>query len=112
MEDSLETYHPLRTPDPEAWLAMDEQERIALVELRHEDERVELDNVTLHAVIHVIVENQLAMQDEDVRQTLDRLMAEGLDRHDALHAVGSVLAEHLWGVMNEPTEDDASPERY
>jgi uncharacterized protein len=50
----------------------------------------------MHAVIHLIVENQLAMPDQDVvRDALSRLCNEGLERHEALHAVGSVVAEHM-----------------
>jgi hypothetical protein len=46
----------------------------------------------LHGVAHVIVEKQVAMGDPPAaREALARLMGEGLDRHDALHAVGSVV---------------------
>jgi hypothetical protein len=42
-------------------------------------------------VFHVIVENQAAQGLETpVRRTLARLQAEGLSRHDAVHAVGSI----------------------
>jgi len=108
----MNDYDPLTAPEPDTWLALDEQERIALVQSHHQTLGVELESETLHAVIHAIVENQLAMQDEPVQQALDRLMKEGLDRHDALHAVGSVLAEHLWGTFNENAKEDTSPEKY
>jgi hypothetical protein len=49
-------------------------------------------SIRAHAANHVIVENQLAMGDATVvPATLARLMQEGLDRHDAIHAIGSVL---------------------
>ena len=49
-------------------------------------------SIRAHAATHVIVENQAAMGDVTVvPATLDRLMREGLDRHDAIHAIGSVL---------------------
>ena len=45
-------------------------------------------NEQLHATFHVVVENQIALGDElPVRRAVDRLMAEGLDRHQAVHAV-------------------------
>jgi hypothetical protein len=45
----------------------------------------------LHAAAHVIVENQAALGDATVvPATLDRLMREGLDRHDAIHAIAYV----------------------
>jgi hypothetical protein len=40
---------------------------------------------------------QAALGDEmPVRRTIDRLMKEGIDRHEAIHAVGSVMSEHMW----------------
>jgi hypothetical protein len=105
-------YDPMNAPEPTAWLALDEQERISLVRTHHRASGIELENETLHAAMHVIVENQLAEQDEPVHQTLGRLQSDGLDRHDALHAVGRVLAAHVWKVMSAGTEASASPEKY
>ena len=105
-------YDPLAAPEPESWLELDEQERIALVQAQHESSRVELPNATLHAVMHTIVENQLAMEVHEVQETLDRLLAEGLDRHDALHAIGSVLAEQIWGAMQPGAKGDTLPGDY
>jgi len=52
----------------------------------------------LHAIFHNVVETQIARDEPSlVGRTLRRLMTEGLDRHDALHAIGSVLAE----LMND-----------
>ena len=36
---------------------------------------------------------------------LRRLLAEGLDRHEAVHALGSVLMEHFWNLTNKPRDD-------
>jgi len=35
-------------------------------------------------------------------------MSEGLSRHDALHAIGSVLAEHLFEASRTKDEDFAN----
>jgi hypothetical protein len=43
----------------------------------------------------VIAENQLAEHLPAVEGALNRMLAEGLDRHEAIHAVGTVLAEFL-----------------
>ena len=57
----------------------------------------------MHAVIHVMVENQIALGDEiPVKCTVQRLISEGLDRHDAVHAVGSVLIGHLNDLVSRP----------
>ncbi len=103
----IERYHPHHAPDPEAWLALDEGERTELVRQYHRRARVRLPNARLHATIHVVVENQVALGDE----ILERLRAEGLDRHDAVHAVGSVLAKRIYELLKEglPTGDPNEP---
>jgi len=96
----MERYDPLLPPDPAEWLATDEGERIDLIVDYHRGVRVKLPNQRLHATIHVVVENQVAMGDElPVRRSLERLQAEGLDRHEAIHAIGSVLAGHMYDLM-------------
>jgi hypothetical protein len=60
------------------------------------------ENPQLHAIIHATVENQVAMGDEvPAKATLERLIKEGLTRHEAVHAIGSVLAGHIFNVMKE-----------
>jgi hypothetical protein len=82
---------------------MNEDERISLIKHYHKRARIRMPNHLLHATIHTVVENQVAMGDETpVKDTLQRLMQEGLDRHDAIHAIGCMLAEHIHGMMNDP----------
>ena len=108
----MKRYDPARTPHPEEWLALDEQERIALVAAHHRRTRAKLPNRRLHAAIHVVVENQLAERIAVVRETMEQLLAEGLDRHEAIHAIGSVVAEHLWKAMNERLRGPDPMEEY
>jgi hypothetical protein len=109
----MEHYDPLLAPDPAEWLAAEEGQRIALVVDYHEGARVKLPNQRLHAAIHVIVENQIAMGDEfPVRRVLDRLQSEGLDRHEAIHAIGSVLAGHLSDLLSTGTRKGDVNEAY
>jgi hypothetical protein len=97
---AMQNYDPLEPPDPEEWQATDEQERIDLVESFHRRARVRLPNAKMHAVLHVMVENQIALGDEiPVKRTVQRLISEGLDRHDAIHAVGSALVGHLSDLL-------------
>ena len=96
----MDGYDPLLAPDAEAWLALDESARISAVEAYHEAERFKLPNLRVHATFHVVVETQIAMGDElPVRRKLVSLMADGLDRHDAIHAIASVLANHMHSLM-------------
>lgn len=100
----IDRYDPETPPNSAEWLALDEGERIALVEAYHRDARIPLPKSarTVHAAIHTIVENQLAMDDQAVvRETMQRLLEEGLTRHDALHAIGSVLAELIADAFKE-----------
>jgi hypothetical protein len=100
----MDSYDPDTPRHSAAWLQTDEGERIELVSSYHRRKKVHLPNAQLHAVIHVVVENQLALGEEVVVETLARLQREGLSRHDALHAIGSVLAADLYELMQESSE--------
>lgn len=97
---TAQRYHPEIAPDPEEWLALDEGERTLIVEDYHRSAHIELPNATVHALIQVVVENQIAERLDPVVRAMARLRKEGLARHDALHAIGSVVAEHLFDAMN------------
>jgi hypothetical protein len=73
----VKAYDPEATPEAAAWLALDEQLRLALVEQYHQWRRIRVPNVRAHAVMHAIVENQLAENDGVVTETLLRLQHEG-----------------------------------
>lgn len=111
-EDSLDApdgYDANTQPDTETWLSADESLRTVAVEAHHRElaEHPAIPNVRVHALMHVIVENQLAMDDPpEVRPALMRLLDAGLTRHEAIHAIGSVVAEALFKVMNERAEFD------
>ena len=75
----------------------------------HERERPKVPNVRAHTAIHAIVETQVAMGNElPVAATLARLQSEGLSRHEAVHAIGSVLAEQFHGVMSGTMSSDVN----
>jgi hypothetical protein len=93
-------YDPHRNPNPEKWQSFGDLQRANLIEEHHSKRGIPLPNPRLHAFIHTIVENQIAMRDEiPVKATLARLMAEGLDRHDAIHAIGSILAVQMHEIL-------------
>lgn len=102
-------YDPEVAPDAARWQELDEDEQIMLVEAHHRQAEVELANTTAHAIMHVIIENQVAKGDElPVRRAIERLMGEGLDRHEAVHAVASVLAAHLTDTLKAGAADNAA----
>jgi len=50
--------------------------------------------------VFAAVENQLAEAEYPViKQTLDKLVRQGLDRHDAIHAIASILGTGLFAAM-------------
>jgi hypothetical protein len=110
----FDSYDPDVPPSPPEWLALDEAVRLELVMAHHANAGTRLPNVRLHAAIHVVVENQVALRDPAaVGETLTRLQHEGLSRHDAIHAVGATVTELLLDLSNAPTADRAATiQRY
>ncbi len=78
---------------------MDEAERIAAVEAYHRLHRIPSPQPRLHATLHTVVENQLAIGEQAVVDALGRLQSEGLTRHEAVHAIGMVAAEQIFDVL-------------
>lgn len=97
-------------PDPVEWLEWDESERAAAILEAHEFDLPEGHPIPegswqLHAMFHCIIENQLAANDPPAaRETLARLRREGVPRHDAIHALASVVAEHMQNALSSQTE--------
>jgi len=110
----MNRYDPEIGPDATEWLALDEDERLLLVEGYHRDARVPLPRGArrLHAAMHAIVENQLAAKDEPVVRARSRLMKEGLSRHDAIHAVGSLVAEQIYDLLKLKDAPETARARY
>jgi hypothetical protein len=114
---TIPDYDPFTEPDPQRWLALGEQQRIDLVEAYHRRAKIHPPRAEVHAVIHVVVENQIADPELPVRRIAQRLMSEGLDRHQAVHAIGSVLAGYINDLAREAkserergdVESDADP---
>jgi Domain of unknown function (DUF1841) len=110
----MERYDPDKPIDPEEWTALDEGEREYLVEQYHRKKRIKVPNLRMHAMFHVVVENQIALGDDiPAQKTLARLMREGLSRHDAVHAIGSVVASHMFNLIKHgPTSKDSNADYY
>src|SRR5215471_21073083 len=110
LEVAMDSYNPEHAPVGNEWLEIDEDDRLLLVEQYHRDARIRLPKSArrLHASIHMIVENQLALNDEPVVRALDRLMNEGLTRHDALHVIGSLVSKHIHDILKHNETPEAS----
>ena len=107
----MEVYDPNKAIDPEQWLELDEQTRIDLVTEFHEEQGLydemndqEEGSSTLHSTIHAIVENQLAMEVEFVPKTMAKLLRQGLDRHEAIHAIGAIITEDIFAILQGENE--------
>lgn len=106
-------YNPDRSPDAAWWSALPEEEQIDLVLKHHRRAGVQLPNAKLHSVTHVVVENQVILGDETpVASTLERLLSEGLSRHDAIHAIGSVLAPLIFEILKGEIRSDPNVVYY
>jgi hypothetical protein len=107
------TYDAARAPDPELWQALEEADKIKAVIEHHralKTDHAHLPSPQAHAAMHVVVENQL-VEDEPfaARVTLKRLMDGGLNRHEAVHAIGIVASRRLFGMLQskEKWDNDA-----
>lgn len=101
------TYDANSAPEPEVWLATDDALKFAAIERHHRELAVDLPNPRLHATLHAIVENQLAARTPAKSvATLDRFLAAGVTRHQAIHAIGSVVAGAIWDVQRRQATVD------
>lgn len=103
----MEKYNPLIEPNKEQWLNSSEKDRMETVRAFHKDNVEGLDDeaVLMHVSIHVIVENQLALGVECIPETIAKLTRQGLDRHEAIHAIGSMISEDIFNIIRgEKTE--------
>ena len=108
----METYDPETAPDAAEWLDLEEEERIDLVASYHRRKKVKLPKLQVHAALHAVVENQIAEELQTVRETVARLQAEGLSRHDAIHAVASVMVGRLQDLLREGAPAQFEVEAY
>jgi hypothetical protein len=100
-------------PDPEEWLELDEMDHYHAVQDYHDNAKPHdtPENPRLHAIIHAVAETQIASgEPPEARQALERLLAEGLSRHEAIHAICMPVAEFVYEV-SKGSEVDADTHR-
>ena len=108
LEEVFGAYDPAVAPDAVEWLDLDEEDRLQLVETYHRRVGFVLPDPKTHATLHTVVENEIAAQEPPaVGQALARLVAEGLDRHQAIHAIAWVLTDQICRAATEHAEFSA-----
>ena len=109
----MRLYNPSKSLNYGEWLALDEEERLDLVEAFHRSHKAFGRSLGSHAAIHAAVETQIALDIPNIRATLERLRKQGLNRHDAIHAIGSVLAQYMHDLLeSEQSATEDVNERY
>lgn len=110
----MEKYDPMLDVDSEQWEALDTDERINFVMEYHQEAGTEAPpDEYSHALLHVVVENQIALGNETpVETAFHRLLDGNLDRHDAIHAIASVLVNHMYGLMHGDDRAQGNNEYY
>jgi hypothetical protein len=64
-------------------------------------------NPFMHVQIHQIVETQIRQEKPpEVERIFQALKDKGVDRHEALHMIGSVFVEHMFDVLQGRQEFD------
>ena len=96
-------YNPNIEPDPDWWHSLSREEKINSVLDSHSALWDEVRcNARLHAIAHVTVEDLLASgRNSPVRTTLRNLMAQGLTRHQAIHAIATVILKRITEEIRE-----------
>jgi hypothetical protein len=95
-----DTFDMSRAPDPAAWLALEEGERIEQVAEAHRRTRSAVGgSESAHAAIHAAVETRLASGDAAVVFAYQRFRTAGVDRHNTVHALASVVTDHMMAVL-------------
>jgi hypothetical protein len=102
-DDEGTSYNPMEALDTEEWLALEEGERFDRVREHHLSRRSSHpvpEGFEAHVAAHVIAENQIAMNEPpETRRALERLIADGLDRHEAVHAIGFIVTQHVMEML-------------
>jgi len=98
----MEEYNASVPPKPQEWLALEDPERLDLVVayVNKNEAHLEESARRMHAAIHLIVENQLASKIDPTPAVYARLKRQGLKRHEAIHAIGSVVSENMFALMD------------
>jgi hypothetical protein len=100
-ENDPSFYDPINGPDEE-WFGLTEDEQLHEVKLAHADEPFEDESAeTMHCAIHAVVERQIAAGEPSVKAKIEEFLAAGVDRHEALHAIGWAISETIFDCVHD-----------
>jgi hypothetical protein len=105
-------YNPHGKPDAEDWLAMDDGEKSILVQIYHESKGIEIEGMQLHCLLHVVIENQLAMKIPEVVAAYRKLRQKNVTRHNALHALMNIMGEFFFEIRKGVKMDQDANKEY
>ena len=101
-------YEAEHTPRADAWLALEELERMLLIVEAHTRDlpagHGQLNSLLLHALVHERAETGLAKGDAWSTRFLNKDLAKGVSRHQAIHRLGHAqLKRELQGRPSGPS---------
>lgn len=98
----MDKYDPSSEPNPDEWLRLSEPMRNDLIREYHAKAKEPLadEALDIHTALHLVVENQIALGTKPVPETVRRLIRQGLNRHEAIHAVAAVLSNDIFETLN------------
>ena len=108
----MQAYDPDKAPDPGDWLALDPAERTRMVADYYAREGGYGGSLDVHAQVHATIETQLAEQVTPVKAAFMRLRDNGLSRHEAIRAIGSVLARRIRRIDDPQDLTSAANREY
>lgn len=108
----MQTYDANKTPNRNEWLALDKTKQLTLIRDYHQNESMDDRALTSHCGMHAAVETQIAQNTPGVRDALGRLRKQGIDRHNAVHAIGLILLQHMRQVALNPSSDKDLDEMF
>ena len=73
----MDFYNPSKNIEPDVWLALDEAERLGLIEeyVLNEEDEIDDSIFSIHATAHCVVENQLALKEKETVEALCKTKA-------------------------------------
>lgn len=72
--------------------------------IKNDDFNVSGMNPFMHVLLHLVVENQLALNDPpETRAILEKLMEAGSGRHEACHIIAEMIAKHIDRILTSET---------